>query len=75
MKSSRSFGLLVILTAVLTFVSQAIAQSAGGAAGVIEGAKREGTVVFYGPLNINDSQAIAKRSKKSTPSLKLRSCA
>lgn len=71
MKSSRSFGLLVILTAVLTFVSQAIAQSGGGAAGVIEGAKREGTVVFYGPLNINDSQAIAKRFEEKYPFIKV----
>ena len=71
MKLSRSFGLFAIVAALLTFVSQASAQSVGGAGGVIEGAKREGTVVFYGPLNINDSQAIAKRFEEKYPFIRV----
>ena len=71
MKLSRSLGRFAVLAIALSFVSQALAQSVGGAGGVIEGAKREGTVVFYGPLNINDSQAIAKRFEEKYPFIRV----
>src|SRR4029077_10645727 len=66
-KLSRSLGRFAVLAIALSFVSQPLAHSVGGAGGVIAGAKREGTVVFYGPLNINDSQAIAKRFEEKYP--------
>jgi len=71
MERHLRFSGFAILAALLTLVSQALAQSGGGTASVIEGAKREGTVVFYGPLNINDSQAIAKRFEEKYPFIKV----
>jgi iron(III) transport system substrate-binding protein len=58
-----------VITFVFTVTSsqQTLAQSAS----VIEGAKREGSVVFYGPLNINDSQALAKRFEAKYPFIKV----
>jgi iron(III) transport system substrate-binding protein len=68
---SLKFGRFVILVLLIAFRGQALAQSGGGTASVIEGAKREGTVVFYGPLNINDSQALAKRFEEKYPFIKV----
>ena len=66
-------GLVHIITFVLavTLCQRVLAQSGGGTGSTIEGAKREGNVVFYGPLNINDSQALAKRFETKYPFIKV----
>jgi iron(III) transport system substrate-binding protein len=69
----NSLRLIRTVTFVLgvTFSQQGGAQSGAGPAGVIEGAKREGNVVFYGPLNINDSRMLAKRFEEKYPFIKV----
>ncbi len=68
---SLKFGGLAILVLVVALRGEVLAQSSAGTASVIEGAKREGNVVFYGPLNINDSQALAKRFEAKYPFIKV----
>jgi len=62
-------GILGFLLAV-AFVSEGLCQTGGSLASVIEGAKREGSVVFYGPLNINDSRMLLKRFEEKYPFIK-----
>ncbi|MGZ8489156.1 MAG: hypothetical protein ACXWW4_11560 [Candidatus Binatia bacterium] len=45
------------------FPSNARGQSAASSAALIEGAKNEGRVVFYTPLNINDSRPLHFRTR------------
>ena len=71
MEHSLKFGGFAILVLVIAFRGEAFAQSGGGPASVIEGARREGNVVFYGPLNINDSRMLAKRFEEKYPSIKV----
>ena len=68
---SLKFGGLAILVLVVALRGEVLAQSTAGTASVIEAAKREGNVVFYGPLNINDSQALAKRFEAKYPFIKV----
>jgi len=43
---------------------------AGGQASVIEGAKKEGKVVWYATLNISDSNALLRRFEQKYPFIK-----
>ena len=61
-----SFGLL----AVLMLFNEAIAQAPSPPAGLIEAAKKEGQVVFYTPLNINDSRPLLQRFEQKYPFIK-----
>ncbi|MDP9128959.1 MAG: extracellular solute-binding protein [Candidatus Binatota bacterium] len=52
------------------FPSNARGQAAVPTAAVIEGAKKEGQVVFYTPLNINDSRPLLQRFEQKYPFIK-----
>ena len=65
-----SVGILIGFLLAVAFRSAAFSQTGDAPAGVIEGAKREGTVVFYGPLNINDSRMLLKRFEEKYPFIK-----
>ncbi len=52
------------------FPSNARGQTAVPTAAVIEGAKKEGQVVFYTPLNINDSRPLLQRFEQKYPFIK-----
>ena len=47
------------------FVTEAGAQTAASSAALIEGAKKEGQVVFYTPLNINDPGRCCNASSRN----------
>ncbi len=61
-----SFGLL----AVLMLFKEALPQAPSPPAGLIEAAKKEGQVVFYTPLNINDSRPLLQRFEQKYPFIK-----
>ena len=61
-----SFGLL----AVLMLFNDALTQAPSPPAGLIEAAKKEGQVVFYTPLNINDSRPLLQRFEQKYPFIK-----
>ena len=52
------------------FFSDARAQTVAPSAALIEGAKKEGQVVFYTPLNINDSRPLLQRFEQKYPFIK-----
>ncbi|MBI4528157.1 MAG: extracellular solute-binding protein [Deltaproteobacteria bacterium] len=64
--------LLVFLVFIISVGSSGdvSSQTAGSQAAVIEAAKREGTVIFYGALNINDSRLLLKRFEEKYPFIK-----
>jgi len=61
-----SFGFL----AVLMLFNDALTQAPSPPAGLIEAAKKEGQVVFYTPLNINDSRPLLQRFEQKYPFIK-----
>ena len=60
---------LLLLMVELISWQEAFPQPAGQA-GLIEGAKKEGRVVWYGALNINDSNALLSRFEQKYPFIK-----
>jgi hypothetical protein len=64
----RHCGLLLLMVELISG-QEAFPQTAGQA-GLIEGAKKEGRVVWYGALNINDSNALLSVLNRNTLSLK-----
>ena len=50
--------------------NESAAQSPASSLASIEAAKREGEVVFYTPLNINDSRALLQRFEQRYPFIK-----
>ena len=52
------------------FCCEVFAQAAAGQASLIEGAKKEGRVVWYATLNINDSNALLQRFEQRYPFIK-----
>jgi len=67
---NRRLWLFAVFTCLVALSGEALSQTGGMPASVIEGAKREGTVVFYGPLNINDSMMLLKRFEGKYPFIK-----
>jgi iron(III) transport system substrate-binding protein len=61
-----SFGLL----AVLMLFNDALTQAPSPPPGLIEAAKKESQVVFYTPLNINDSRPLLQRFEQKYPFIK-----
>jgi len=64
----RQCGLLLLMVELISG-QEAFPQPAGQA-GLIEGAKKEGRVVWYGALNINDSNALLSRFEQKYPFIK-----
>jgi len=62
-------GFLIFLTMIVTESSPGGAQS-DPAARVIEGAKKEGTLVWYTALNLNDSEMLTNRFEQLFPFIK-----
>ena len=62
--------LLLILALELVFSREVLPQAQGGQAHLIEGAKKEGRVNWYGALNINDSNALLSRFEQKYPFIK-----
>ena len=72
MKKTRGvFNQILFLAFVLEifFCCEVFAQAAGQAS-LIEGAKKEGRVVWYATLNINDSNALLQRFEQKYPFVK-----
>ncbi len=67
---SLLFGGFLVLILAAVCSGEAFSQTGGASAGLIEGAKREGNVVFYAPLNINDSRMLLKRFEEKYPFIK-----
>ena len=73
MKNTRGlFSQIFFLGFVLEifFCCEVFAQAAAGQASLIEGAKKEGRVVWYATLNINDSNALLQRFEQRYPFIK-----
>src|ERR1043166_3244839 len=62
-------GLLLVLILECFLWSEAFPQTAGQAS-LIEGAKKEGNVIWYATLNINDSNALLNRFNQKYPFIK-----
>lgn len=63
-------GLAALAILVVPLRLDGFAQTAAPAANLVEGAKREGRVVFYTPLNITDSRALLQRFEQKYPFVK-----
>ena len=68
--SSFPFRSLLGFTLTVFCSAEAFSQTGVAPPTVIEGARREGNVVFYGPLNINDSTMLLKRFEEKYPFIK-----
>src|SRR5918999_706097 len=72
MKSAKNFVriLLIIFAAAAMSESPAIGAQADPAARVLEGSKKEGALVWYTALNLNDSEMLTKRFEQQYPFIK-----
>ncbi len=61
---------IVLVSALEIFFGNAAYPQPTGQAGLIEGAKKEGRVVWYATLNINDSNALLSRFEQKYPFIK-----
>src|SRR6266550_5184222 len=72
MKTGKNpiYGLFVLVLATIVYETSAISAQADPASRILEGAKKEGALVWYTALNLNDSEMLIKRFEQLYPFIK-----
>jgi len=72
MKTGKNFirGLFVLLLATIVQESSALCAQEGSGSRILDGAKKEGALVWYTALNLNESEMLTKRFEQLYPFIK-----
>src|SRR5690242_18318324 len=72
METARNFirALFVLLLATIVYQASASGAQEGSASRILDGAKKEGALLWYTALNLNDSEMLTKRFEQLYPFIK-----